>query len=105
MTSPEYQRVLTNKRNIVRTLKLTPGATGSLINEFQQESWLALGEKPTQDELVDNVLGRIELDTNALTTFIGMLKKVTGLGQIVTLLEGNCKQDSVGVVYMYIGLE
>ena len=101
MNSPEYQKVLNNKRKIITALELTPGATGSLTTEFQMKSWLPLAKKkPTEEDLVDAVLGRIQLDPKDLTTFIGMLKKVTGLDQIVKILEG-CKQDSI---YVYVGL-
>lgn len=103
MDSQEYQKVLDNKARIITALQLTPGATDTLKTQFQQKKWLPLAKKkPTEDELVDTVLGRIQLDTNALTTFIGMLKKVTGLDQIVELLEGNCKQDSIRVCSIHV---
>ena len=103
MNSPEYQRVLTNKANIVEALRGTPGATGRLTTEFEQKSWLAVNENPTEDRLVNAVLARIKLKPANLTTFIDMLKKVNGLDEIVEILEG-CKEDSICVVYIYIGL-
>ena len=105
MSNPEYQRVLSNKANIVAALKSTKGATRRLTTEFEQKSWLAVNENPTEDELINAVLIRIKLKPANLTKFIDMLKEIGGLGEIVEILEGNCKQDSICVVYMYIDLE
>lgn len=92
MDSPQYEKVLRNKAKIVGSLKLTPGATGRLITEFQQVSWLALYETPTEEKLVDALLGRLELDPDDFDKFIAMLKRVTGLDLILKILN-ECKGD------------
>ena len=100
MSSPQYKMVLNNKGTIVEALKLTPGAREVLVTKFQEEEWLSITEDPTEEKLVNTVLGRIKRNPANLTTFIGMLNDVTGLDQIVETLEGG-KQDYICV---YIGL-
>lgn len=99
MTSPQYKKVLNNKGTIVEALKLTPGAREVLVTKFQEEEWLLITEDPTEKELVDTVLGRIKRNPANITTFIDMLKEVTGLDQIVETLEDG-KQD----ICVYTGL-
>ena len=88
MTSPQYKKVLNNKGTIVEALKLTPGATGVLVTKFQEKEWLSITESPTEEKLVNTVLGRIKRNPANYTTFIDMVEDVTGLDQIVETLEG-----------------
>ena len=103
MTNPQYKKVLSNKVNIVEALKATEAAIGNLTTQFHANSWIPDTENPTAEKLVTTALGRIKLDPAEFDIFIGMLKAITGLDKIVEKLEG-CKEDSVYVVYMYVGL-
>ena len=83
MTSPQYKKVLNNKGTIIEALKLTPGARGVLVTKFQEEEWLLITEDPTEEKLVNTVLGRIKRNPANITTFIDMLNDVIRLDQLV----------------------
>ena len=88
MSQPKFTAVLSNKDKIETALKATPGAIASLTTQFQMEKWIKFTEKPSATGLVEAALGKIEIDENEMDAFIRMLNDVTGLSQIVKILQG-----------------
>ena len=92
--SLEYRSVKVNMSNIIEKLKVTPDATSRLATIFQENSWSGITSSPTAEELVRVTLSRIKFDEvgTEFDTFIGMLKKIEGLDQVVAMLEKNRKE-------------
>ena len=79
----EYKKVRSNLSDIVRALQLTPSAKQTLCLKFKEREWLDLPADPTEERLVTQALGRIELDVNQFEVFIKMLDDIKGMDQIV----------------------
>lgn len=96
--SPQYKSVLTNKGKIEQRLRVQPGAKDKLITKLQEKEWLEIGETPTVEAIMNCVLVQLEEDTTApaeYKIFIEMLQGITGLKQIVDLLEQTGKKDPI----------
>ena len=78
----------TNLSSITRALQLSPSASQSLGQKFQEKGWLDLTASPTEEQLVTLILGRIELDVNQYDEFIAMLCGIEGMDLIVNTLTG-----------------
>ena len=78
----------TNLSSITRALQLSPSASQSLRQKFQEKEWLGLTASPTEEQLVTLVLGRIEQDVNQYDEFIAMLCGIEGMDLIVNTLNG-----------------
>ena len=77
-----------NLNSIVRDLKSSPSASGTLSRKFIEKGWLDATANPTEDQLVRQVMGRIEHDVNQYGEFIDMLCDIEGMDLIVDSLTG-----------------
>ena len=85
----EYIKVNANKGRVIETITVTPKAVASLSTKFMEKKWLPNHAKDiTEDKLITLALNRIENDADEHELFIKMLNDITGLDQIVTLLNG-----------------
>ena len=87
MSKPKFTAVLSNKDKIETALKATPGTIESLTTQFQMKKWIGFTVQPSAKELVETALGKIQNEENEMDTFISMLNAVTGLSQIVEILQ------------------
>ena len=81
--TPDYCCVLKSMTCIVDHLKVNEDAKKRLILKFIEEKWIDITSERNEDELVRTALGRIRKDANEYHKFIGMLKDITGMDQIV----------------------
>ena len=79
----EYRSVRSNLSDIVRALQLIPSAKQNLCLKFKEREWLDLPADPTEEQLVYQALGRIELDVNQFEVFVKMLDDIKGMDPIV----------------------
>ena len=85
----EYMKVKANMMKVIQTIEVTPTAVESLTTKFVEKEWLAAHAKGiTANDLILLVLNRIKNDADEHELFIKMLNDITGLDQIVTLLNG-----------------
>ena len=86
-----------NLNRIVRYLKSSPSANGTLSWKFIEKGWLAAIANPTEDQLVTLLLGRIEYDANQYGEFIDMLRDIEGMDLIVKSLTGMAYHLSISL--------
>ena len=72
-----------NLKSITQALQLNPHASQSVRQKFKEKGWLPIAANPTEEELVELVLGRIELDASQYGEFIAILNGVPGMDLIV----------------------
>ena len=77
-----------NLKSITQALQLNPHASQSVRQKFKEKGWLPIAANPTEEELVELVLGRIELDASQYGEFIAILNGVPGMDLIVKKLSG-----------------
>ena len=85
--TPEYQRVLGNMGKITEALATTPGAKEALSEKCKEKGRLSLSVNPTEKELVEFWLVRIDQNTDQFDVFVSMLGKIAGLDLIVECLK------------------
>ena len=83
-----YNTILHKLSDIIKALKLNPGAKEKLTSLYQQNEWLGIDESPVEDKLVRVALMRIEQDPSQFDLFIDMLGDVEGMDVIVNILRG-----------------
>ena len=83
-----YDTILHKLSDIIKALKLNPGAREKLTSLYQQNEWLAIDESPVEDKLVRVALMRIEQDPDQFDLFIDMLCDIEGMDVIVNKLRG-----------------
>ena len=86
--SPQYKAVLSHLEALTTTLRVTPGAESSLLQKFQELSWLAIGAKASAKELVTLALNRIENDVKDYEVFTNMLGTIPGMKTVVDKVAG-----------------
>ena len=86
-----------NLNSIVRYLKSSPSASGTLSRKFIEKGWLDATANPTEDQLVTLVLGRIEYDANQNEELIDMLSDIEGMDLIVDSLTGMAYHLSISL--------
>ena len=83
----EYKVVLRNLSTITNTLECNHKGKENLMIKFKEKEWIdPYVTECSEQELVLNVLRRIELDMHTLDEFIEMLRNIVGLEQIVDVL-------------------
>ena len=83
-----YNVILHKLSDIIKALKLNPGARKKLTSLYHQNKWLGIDESPEEDELVRLALMRIEQDPSQFDMFIDMLGGIKGMDVIVKVLTG-----------------
>ena len=86
--SPQYKAVLSHLEVLTTTLRVTPDAESTLLQKFQELTWLAIGAKVSAKDLVTLVLNRIENDVKDYEVFINMLGSITGMKTVVNKITG-----------------
>lgn len=79
----EYMKVRKNFSCIIKSLQSIHAARQQMRTKFIEKGWLSLTSKPTEDELVTQALGRIEIDVTQFPVFITILREIQGMDQIV----------------------
>ena len=82
----EYKMVRSNLKSITDALQLNPSASRSLRQKLQEKGWLSITANPTEEQLVNLVLGRIEHDAKQHGVFVAMLFDIDGMDLIVKKL-------------------
>ena len=78
-----YDTILHKLNDIIKALKLNPGARDMLTSLYQQNEWLGIDESPVEDKLVRAALVRIEQDPSQFEPFLKMLGGIKGMDVIV----------------------
>ena len=86
--SPQYKAVLSHLEALTTTLRVTPGAVSSLLQKFQELTWLAIGAEASAKELVTLALNRIENDVKDFDVFMNMLGTIPGMKTVVDKITG-----------------
>ena len=73
---------------LVNTIEATPGSLEALQRQFIAKSWLSPITKTNANELAILALNRIENNVEEYDVFMRMLSSVTGMDQIVDIIEG-----------------
>ena len=84
----KYQRVKGNMEKIIKALVVTPGAKEVLSIKCKNNNWFQVTANPSEKDLVELVLVRIEHSADQFDVFVSMLKDIEGLDQIVKSLTG-----------------
>ena len=95
-----YNTILHKMSDIIKALKLNPGAREKLTSLYQQNEWLAIEESPVEDKLVRVALMRIEQDPDQFDLFIDMLCDIEGMDVIVNKLRGGELRCSLSFLYI-----
>ena len=82
------------------TLRATPGAEERLLVRFKQINWVDMNENATAQELIENALNRIKYDATKYSVFIDTLRKMAGVDQVVSSIEGNLKVNLFCMIIM-----
>ena len=85
---PQYKAVLSHLEALTTTLRVTPGAVSSLLQKFQELTWLAIGAEASAKELVTLALNRIENDVKDFDVFMNMLGTIPGMKTVVDKITG-----------------
>ena len=99
-TSNKYQRVKGNMDKITKALVATPGAKETLSAKCKQNNWFQVTADPSEKELVELVLVRIEQSTDQFDVFVSMLEEIAGMDQIV-----DCLNYYTGITYTFVILQ
>ena len=83
-----YDTILHKLSDIIKALKLNPGAREKLTSLYQQNRWLDIDESPDEDKLVRVALVRIEQDPSQFELFLKMLGVIKGMDVIVKKIRG-----------------
>ena len=86
--SPQYKAVLSHLGTLTTTLRAIPDAESTLLQKFQELTWLSIGAKVSVKELVTLALNRIENDVKDYEVFINMLGAITGMKTVVNKITG-----------------
>ena len=83
----EYQTVLKNLEDITKALMSNSGSLQSLTLKVTAKEWLPVSRKPSEEELVYLIIGRIMNNTTQFGEFIAMLDDIEGMDQVVDKLK------------------
>ena len=81
-----YDLVCSHLVAITNLLKKTKGAREDLTQHYVQKRWLANTQNPSENELVQLALQRIEIDPGQYDIFLAMLRAIQGLDLIVNVI-------------------
>ena len=88
INSPQYKSIQRNYVTLAQHLKVNKDAKDVLTWKYKSEGWLGPTATPSEDELVSQVMVRIEGDPKQYDVFISMLEEITGTNLIVQMLTG-----------------
>lgn len=88
INSPHYKRVLENYDRLTEHLQTDKEAKKRLFAKFVAKGWYRPGDCPSENELVNIALKRIEHTPSELGVFIDMLEQIAGTEIIVQDLKG-----------------
>ena len=86
--NPQYKAVLENLIPLVRTIEATSGSLEDLQRQFTVKSWLSPTAHTNANGLATLALNRIKTNVKDYDVFMEMLSSVTGMDQIVGIIEG-----------------
>ena len=98
INSPQFKCVEKNYARLTGHLKTNKEAKNKLFKKFVSGSWHGHGDCPSENDLINIAMERIEYNHCEYGVFIEMLEQVSGMRDIVKNLKGlwNCPS------YMYI---
>ena len=67
---------------------MIPGARHSLLVQFQEQSWLAIGVEASVNDLMSVALNRIENDVKDYEMLLKIFKNIPGMDQVVKRITG-----------------
>ena len=79
MLSTGYDKVLKNMNAIITALKINPVAKNQLTGKYEENKWIDIATDPTEKQLVNMALNRIQQDPNQYDMFIDMLRDIPGM--------------------------
>ena len=87
--------------DIIRSIKATPSAHGTLCTKFKENLWIDVLAKCSEEELVQTALVKIEQHSGNFSTFVTMLRDTPGLDCIADVVEERMRE--LGELwYMYV---
>ena len=78
-----YVSVKSHLVDITNLLKTTKGACEALTQHYIQNGWLDHTQTPTENEMVQQALQRMKLDSSQYDEFLKMLCAIKGLDLII----------------------
>lgn len=85
----EYKKVKENMERFIETIESVQNAVERLTTKFKEAGWLAThANNITANNLIIQVLNRINNDANEHKVFLQMLRGIPGMNQIVTRMNG-----------------
>lgn len=90
----EYVKVRENFSCIIKALQSIHAARQQMRTKFIEKGWLSPTSKPTEDELVTQALGRIEIDVTQFPVFITILHEIQGMDQIVKKMTNGMQEST-----------
>ena len=89
METIEYKKLKENMSTVTDTIEVVLTAKESLITKFKESAWMSTTVKSASaSSLVSLALNRIKIDVNDHLKFVDMLRGITGMDQIVAILNG-----------------
>ena len=89
METMEYKKLKENRSTVKDTIEVVPTAKESLRTKFEENTWMPTTvESVSANSLVTLALNRIKNDINDHSKFVDMLRGITGMDQIVAILNG-----------------
>lgn len=67
---------------------MIPGARHSLLVQFQEQSWLAIGVEASVNDLMSVALNRIENDVKDYEMLLKIFENIPGMDQVVKRITG-----------------
>ena len=86
--SPQYISVRRNYESLAKHLLVNKTSKTELTWKYIAQGWIAPHDSPSENELISQVLERIEHDPKVYDVFIEMLEEIAGTTQIIQKLTG-----------------
>ena len=102
--TPQYKRIRKNYDVLTSFLEANETAKNGLTRKYKAKGWLPSHARPSEDELISQVMGRIEVSPKVYDEFIAILKEVVGTEDIVKVLTGNVPLRKSGESFVLFSL-
>ena len=89
--TPQYKVVLQNFATLIKTIESTPESLIDLKRKFITKTWLNPRDEINANQLIRLALNRVETDVTNYDEFMEILKTVTGMDQIVGIIQNELK--------------